>query len=210
MDDHALFRESLSRLLAAESDLEMAGHCATLAEALEILKATRVDLVLLDADLGADRGLDLLGRAREQGYAGKFLMLTAGMTDVGTLRSLDLGASGIVLKHSQPVALLEAIRTVAGGANWVDPLSTKVLVLASHRESDSPRARKFTERERQVLRAVFEGFSNKEIAAQLMISESSVKAAIQQLFHKTGVRTRTQLVRIALEDYVEEWDRPST
>src|SRR5581483_11502234 len=79
LDDHVLFRESLSRLLASEPDFVMVGHCGTTAEALDLIQRERVDIVLLDYDLGADHGEQFLARARETGFAGKILMVTAGM-----------------------------------------------------------------------------------------------------------------------------------
>jgi len=85
------------------------------------------------------------------------------------------------------------------GEMWLDGNSARLLVPAATPPPE------FTEREREVLRGVFEGLSNKEIAARLSISESTVKAGLQQLFQKTGVRTRSQLVRIALEQYAGQW-----
>ena len=125
-------------------------------------------------------------------------MVTAGMTATESALAMTLGASGIVLKHSSPGTLADAIRLVAKGETWVD--QKVVLQMANRLQGEVqnlPRA--LTEREDQVLRGVFEGLSNKEIAGKIGVSESSVKATLQQLFDKTGVRTRSQLVRIALE-----------
>src|SRR5208282_907136 len=94
---------------------------------------------------------------------------------------------------------------VMGGETWLDENAIQALVRASKHPEGADRARPFTEREMQVLHGVFEGLSNKEIGARLNISESSVKAALQQLFQKTGVRTRSQLVRIALEEHGARW-----
>jgi two-component system nitrate/nitrite response regulator NarL len=112
--------------------------------------------------------------------------------------ALKLGASGIVLKHSSPSTLANAIRMVANGETWIDQ---KVVLQMADRLQGDPQGlpRTLTEREDQVLRCVFEGLANKEIAARIGVSESSVKATLQQLFDKTGVRTRSQLVRIGLE-----------
>ena len=113
----------------------------------------------------------------------------------------DLGVSGIFLKHSAPEMLIEAIRKVMAGETWIDPRCVQGLVKAVESEGRHARKNQLSEREREVLKGVFAGSSNKEIAAHLNISEASVKSALQQLFVKTGVRTRSQLVRIALEEY---------
>jgi DNA-binding NarL/FixJ family response regulator len=200
LDDHALFREGLSRLVDSEPDLEMTGHCATVDKAIDILRQKTIDLVLLDYDLGKENGFQFIARAREMGFEGRFLIVTAGMSDAQSVQAVRLGVSGIFTKHSSPVSLARAIRKVMAGETWLDQTSVQALVEATKRQETPDSNRPFTERENQVLQGVFEGFSNKEIGARLDISESSVKAALQQLFHKTGVRTRSQLVRIALEE----------
>ena len=200
LDDHALFREGLSRLVENESDMEMTGHCATVDKAIDILRQRPIDLVLLDYDLGKENGFDFILRARKIGFAGRFLIVTAGMDEAECVQAVRLGVSGIFPKHSSPVLLAQAIRHVLAGETWLDQRSVQALVEATKRQETRDRSRPFTEREKQVLQGVFEGLSNKEIGARLDISESSVKAALQQLFQKTGVRTRSQLVRIALEE----------
>ncbi len=199
VDDHPLFREGLARLLASERDFEIVAQCSTSTEALRLLNRSDVDVVLLDFDLGDDHGNHFVSSARRSGYRGKILMVTAGMTATESSAALKLGASGIVLKHSSPGTLVNAIRLVAKGETWVDP--KVILQMADRLSQDSPQRlpRTLTEREDQVLQGVFEGLTNKEIAANIGVSESSVKATLQQLFDKTGVRTRSQLVRIALE-----------
>jgi len=113
--------------------------------------------------------------------------------------ALQMGASGIFLKHNSPGNLAKAIRMVAGGEMWVDQRVIHAMA-DGVRFGEEQSIRQFlTEREQEVLRGIFEGLSNKEIAAQLGVSESAVKATLQQLFQKTRVRTRSQLVRIALE-----------
>lgn len=206
LDDHTLFRESLSRLLDAEPDFEMVADCPTVEQAIEILRSRAVDLVLLDYDLGPQRAPDFLARARALGLAPRVLMVTAGITPSESVQILNEGASGIFLKHSSPALLAEAIRRVHGGETWVDQRCLREIVQVASQPEGRP-SKDFTERERAVLRGVFEGLSNKEIGARLEISESSVKAALQQLFHKTGVRTRSQLVRIALEQFAGQWSR---
>ena len=199
IDDHILFRDGLSRLLALEPDLEVVAGCGTVAEALETVGRKPVDIVLLDYDLGEDHGSHFISSARRAGYTGKVLMVTAGMSAKESSTALHLGASGIFLKHNSPGTLAKAVRLIMGGEIWVDP---KVIQLMADRVDQREEERAsplLTEREQQVLRGIFEGLTNKEIGAQLGVTDGAVKATLQQLFQKTGVRTRSQLVRIALE-----------
>ena len=205
LDDHTLFRESLGKLLDIEPDFQMVAHCASSAEALAVLCANAIDLVLLDFDLGQENGLQFIRRAREADYRGRILIVTAGMSDADSVRALGQGVCGIFLKHSSPELLADAIRRVMAGETWVDQSCIQALVEAVERTGQSGRPRALTERESQVLKGVFEGMSNKEIAQRVGISEASVKSALQQLFVKTSVRTRSQLVRVALEEYPALW-----
>src|ERR1700761_6053439 len=112
VDDHSLFRESLSRLLQTESDFQIAGLSASASEALATPELKDVDIVLLDYDLGPEQGTLFLDRARSAGFTGRVLLVTAGMSDSAMLRVLENGASGVFLKHSPPSRLVEAIRKV--------------------------------------------------------------------------------------------------
>ncbi len=206
MDDHSLFRDSLSRLLQTEPGFRMVGSVATAAEALPIVEAENPDLILLDYDLGEEQGMAALEQIRKRGFKGRVLMVTAGMSDAATVRVLESGSDGIFLKHSSPAQLVDAIRRVMAGEPWLDPRAMRSLIAGATGKSEEHRtSQALTPRERFVLQGVFEGLTNKEIAAQLDVSEGSVKAVMQQLFDKTGVRTRSQLVRIALEKRAEDW-----
>src|ERR1017187_1707068 len=101
LDDHVLFRESLSRLLESEPDFEMSGHCGTSSEALELLRRAAVDVILLDFDRGEDPGSQFISAARRAGYKGRILMVTAGMSAMESSYALQMGASGIFLKRSE-------------------------------------------------------------------------------------------------------------
>ena len=199
VDDHILFRDGLSRLLALEPDLEVVAGCETVAEALDIVGREPVDIVLLDYDLGEDHGSHFLSSARDAGYTGKVLMVTAGMTAKESSSALHLGASGIFLKHNSPGTLARAVRLIMGGEIWVDPRVIQLMADRVDQREEERVSPLLTEREQQVLRGIFEGLTNKEIGAQLGVTDGAVKATLQQLFQKTGVRTRSQLVRIALE-----------
>jgi DNA-binding NarL/FixJ family response regulator len=199
LDDHVLFRESLSRLLASEPDFEMVAHCGTATQALEILGHNPIDVILLDFDLGDDHGGQFIADARQAGYAGKILMVTAGMSATESSSALRTGASGIFLKHNSPGSLAQAIRLVAAGEMWVDQRVIQQLADGVTQRDEQSFRKLLTDREQQVLRGLFEGLTNKEIAGQLGVSESAIKATLQQLFQKARVRTRSQLVRIAIE-----------
>ncbi len=199
IDDHILFREGLARLLASEPDLEVVGQCSTSAEALPLLNRSHIDVVLLDFDLGNEKGSHFISAARDAGYTGKILMVTASMNALESSVALKMGVAGILLKHNPPGILADAIRLVAQGEMWVDQKVIHRMAEWFPQGDQQSLCKALTRREDQVLQGVFEGLANKEIAAKLGVSETSVKATLQQLFHKTGVRTRSQLVRIALE-----------
>lgn len=204
LDDHALFRESVSRLLGVEPGFDVVAHCGTIEEALQVLRRTSIDLVLLDFDLGGRDGKEFLRSAREQGFNGKVLLVTAGV-DAGSVSELiRSGISGVFRKHDSAALLAQGIRDVMAGKVWLDQ---EQLQTALRTESTTPQPSgitRFTEREQQVLSFVFEGLANKEIAARIGVSEGSVKSTLQLLFSKTGVRTRSQLVRIVLEYYRDQ------
>jgi two-component system, NarL family, nitrate/nitrite response regulator NarL len=206
IDDHLLFRESLVRLLETEPEFEVVARCSTVAEGLEVLATAAVDVILLDYDLGDEVATDLLTRlpVRENGL--KVIMVTAGMGPGVTLHMVNSGVAGVVLKHSDPRHLIEAIHKVARGETWWDPGIKRTMSTGEKgRESSSGNVRSLTERQRQVLLSILDGLTNKEIGVRLQASETAVKATIQELFHKAGVRTRSQLVRVAIERYSLEW-----
>ena len=202
VDDHARFRESLARLLGAESDAQVTAQCSNVEEAIHLLDQGSYDLLLLDYELGDRRGNEVVQAARQRNFQGKILIVTVGLTKAELRQMLNQGVSGVILKNNAPDVLIRAIHAVMAGELWMDPkYSTEAPPTAA---SEAARRARFTERDRLVLRGVFEGLANKEIADRLHVSESAIKASLQQLFSKTGVRTRSQLVRVALEHYRRE------
>lgn len=204
LDDHTLFRESATRLLAAEPGFEVTAHCGTIADALQILKHKAIDVVLLDFDLGEKDGREFLDLAKAQGFQGKVLLVTAGVDPAVAAEMIRSGISGVFRKHDSAALLAQAIRDVMAGKVWLDQEQLQTALRTDAETAPGHRARTFTEREQQVLSCVFEGLANKEIASRIGVSESSVKATLQQLFSKTGVRTRSQLVRIVLERHRDQ------
>jgi two-component system, NarL family, nitrate/nitrite response regulator NarL len=205
VDDHALFRESIARLLQSEPGFEVVAHCGSGTEAIQIIESSKeLDIVLLDLDLGQERGADFLDRLRGTHFGGKVLLVTADVNDSEVPCLIQKGISGVFMKHGSPALLIQGIReTMQGKALFGQDLLRRALGRGGAPVVNQRRS-KLTERERQVLSFVFEGLANKQIADRLQISEAAVKASLQQLFAKTGVRTRSQLVRVALEQYRDQ------
>jgi two-component system, NarL family, nitrate/nitrite response regulator NarL len=194
VDDHTLFRQSLARLLNSQPDIELKMHFGSAGEALLAVATGLADLVLLDVDLGSERGIDFLAQARTNGFRGPVLLLTAGVSNNEKEILERHGIAGIVRKDVSVDELATAIRNAMGAPS--PPGGTG----GSHIPAET---RPFSPRETWVLRLVVEGCANKEIAAELDLTEASVKAVMQQLFRKTGTHTRSQLVRMALEQLRE-------
>jgi two-component system, NarL family, nitrate/nitrite response regulator NarL len=212
IDDHSLFRESLGRLLERDADFQVIGHFATVGEGRAALLKGGIDVVLLDYDLGDEVGTALLPHSHlETGKTvastAKTIIVTAGMRASAALCAVEEGGvSGIVLKHSDPRRLIEAIHRVAAGETWWDPgVLQDARPSLGNRGGNRTGPRALTVRQRQVLRSILDGRTNKEIATAMQSSESAVKATIQELFSKAGVRSRGQLVRVAIERYSAEW-----
>jgi DNA-binding NarL/FixJ family response regulator len=206
IDDHTLFRESVSRLLLAEPGFAAVRGCGRVHEALSLLQSEVFDVVLLDYDLGGEHGMLFLDGARALGFKGHVLMVTAGMRSATVLQVLERGVSGILLKQASPAELVEAIHKILTGQPWLDWRAVRPLIEGVSRRAEEQRVQPtLSPRERAVLLGVFEGLSNKEISTKLDLSESGVKAVLHQLFAKIGVRTRGQLVRVTLERHSEDW-----
>lgn len=202
VDDHALFREGLIRLLEAESDFQVVGRAGSVAEAAGAIPAVQPDVVLLDVDLGGERGVELLQNPGLAGKLPRILVVTAGASDREALMLVQSGVAGIIHKQKPPAELCQAIRQVARGevyleARYLRPLFQSV-------EGGQPDRVTLSEREVKIMRLIFQGMANKEIGDKLSVAESTVKAALRVMFDKLGVRTRSQLVKVALEQYRDQ------
>jgi DNA-binding NarL/FixJ family response regulator len=201
VDDQLLFRASLGRFLAMQPGFELAGECGTAAEALEILHDSSVDIILLDLDVSLEGGENLISTARCAGYKGYFLVV-AGTADARELSTaIKLGASGVFLKSAALDRLVQAIRLVASGAVWVDQKVLQRLADRLGDGADRTALSRMTDREREVLLGIQEGLTNRKIGEHAGLSESAVKGIVRQLFLRTGVHRREQLVRVAMEQH---------
>lgn len=203
VDDHTLFREGLIRLLATDQTLEVIGSAGTVEEAIAAVPQANPDVLVLDYDLGNQNAVYLLQQLRMAGFSGRTLLVTAGVPDQDALVLIRDGISGIFHKHQKPEELHQGICEVAAGRILIEQEYLQNLMQAATDDGSNGIPR-LTERDKQILRCLLEGLSNKEISAQLQISESAVKASLQQLFTKAEVRTRSQLVRVALEQYLDQ------
>jgi two-component system nitrate/nitrite response regulator NarL len=159
-------------------------------------------MVILDVDLGSERALDFVTRARKQGFRGRILVVTACVTHQESVQLVRSGVAGILHKQHTAEELCDTIRRVAAGEVYLEKEYLGALFQTV--DQTPPRHGKLTDRDRLVLRFVFRGLTNREIGEKLKISESGAKSALRQLFDKLGVRTRSQLVKVALEQYGDE------
>ena len=203
VDDHAMFREGLARSLEKHGDFRVVGQFASSHDALDALERTPAELVLLDVDLGAERAMDFVTAARRSGFAGRILVVTAGISDQEAVNLVQAGVSGILHKHHSTDLLCNVIREITNGKVW---LEEKYLTPLFHSVDRSRPASvpKLDDRDKKVLRHILQGLTNREIAARLDVTEGAVKAALHHVFQKLGVRTRAQLVKVVLEQYRDE------
>jgi DNA-binding NarL/FixJ family response regulator len=203
VDDHSMFREGLAGLLDKEPDIEVVAKCESAAQALALIEKTHPTMVLLDFDLGSERAMDFVLEAPKRGFLGRILVVTAGVSDQEAIQLVRAGAAGILHKHNTPEVLCTIIRQVAGGEVCIEKRYLKPLFQTLDQSKHETRP-KLTDRDRTVLRFIFQGLANKEIGTRLEISEGAVKGSLRQLFQKLGVRTRAQLVKVALELYRDQ------
>jgi DNA-binding NarL/FixJ family response regulator len=205
IDDHEMFREGLARSLEREPGFRLVGQSGTSADGLAMLQSLgRSVTVLLDVDLGTHRGLEFVEAARKSGFEGHILVLTAGVSAQEAVQLMHAGVQGIIHKHHSTKSLCEAIRkvTVTGEA-WLEEAYVTALLRSVDR-TRTPARPGLSERDRTVLRYILEGLTNREIGDRLHISEGAVKASLRLLFEKLNVRTRSQLVKVALEQYKDQ------
>ncbi len=162
-----------------------------------------VDMVLLDVDLGNERALGFVEQARHADFQGQILVVTAGISGQEAVRLLQAGVSGIIHKRHSGRELCESIRKLAAGEACLEDKYLTPLLRSVDRTQTSGTIQ-FTDRDRSLLRYLLEGLTNREIGTHLEISEGAVKASLRLLFEKVNVRSRTQLVKVALERYQDQ------
>lgn len=199
-DDHMLILTGLERLLGMEADIDVVGTATTLKEAVSMTQLLRPDVVLLDVRMPDGSGIDaLVDLLAIPGV--KVLLLTAGVDEAERAAAFRHGARGIATKDIHPAQLSDGIRAIARGDYWTGPRPPASQAGDTKRSGDrrvAPPAYSLTAREREVLKAVGEGCSNREIARQLTISEDTVKHHVSSLFDKTGTSNRVELALFAV------------
>ena len=203
VDDHAMFRDGIARMLDKETDFVIVGQVSSATEGLAVLRSAHPGVVLLDVDLGSERAVDFVKGARAAGFEGRILILTAGMSDQEAVQLVQTGVSGILHKQHSTVVLCETIRRIANGEVCLEPGYLAPLFRVVDR-TRAPERATLTDRDKATLRGILQGLMNREIAAKLQISEGAVKASVRHVCEKLNVRTRSQLVKVALEQYKDQ------
>lgn len=223
-DDEPLLTAGLAMLLGAQGDMEVVWQAADGHQALRRAESDPVDVLLLDIQMPGLDGLDTTRRLVSGGAQGRIIILTTFDTDGYVLGAIEAGAAGFLLKSTAPEQLVEAVRTVHAGDSVISPGPTRRLLGAVRRGAPAspgatgPTARTapapggagelagLTGREREILRLVAIGLTNREICDRLWVSMPTVKTHVSHLLAKTGSRDRVQLVLLALRSGVVRLD----
>jgi two-component system, NarL family, nitrate/nitrite response regulator NarL len=199
VDDHPMMRRGIRQLIELESDLVVVGEANNGEEACDEVMRLLPDLVLLDNNMPQLNGVETLKRLRELGFAGKVLLFTVSDAENDVRDAMRFGADGYLLKDMEPEHLIARLREVLRGALVVSPSLTTVLAQAL-RAPQSASSLDLTDRERQVLKMIAGGLSNKMIGNKLGITEGTVKVHVKNLLHKLGLRSRVEAAIWALEN----------
>ena len=202
VDDHRVVREGLRMALEVEEDIEVVAEAGDGSEAVAKAQDVRPDLILMDVAMPTMSGIDACHEIKDLLPDTRVVMLTASAAEGSVTEALLAGAHGYVLKAAGHDDLLQAIRAVARGESILDPSVTKIVTerfswptsLEKQRELDL-----LTPREKEVLGLVADGATNKEVAGRLVISEYTARNTVSNILGKLGLRTRSELVRWALE-----------
>lgn len=208
-DDQAIVCEGLQRILKSDPDIEVVGTANDGRQALAALAVYRVDLVLMDLKMPTMNGVLATRRIAEEHPGVRVLVLTTYDDDQWVLDAIRAGAAGYLLKDTPPAELLAAIHGTMAGRSYVDPGVTGMLlnnVARSTRPPPSEERVRLSEREREVLQLMTQGYSNADIARQLYLSEGTVRNYASEVFRKMGVSDRTQAVVFGLRHGLVDLD----
>jgi len=198
VDDHPMMRHGIRQMLELEDDFLIVGEASQGHEALSLIEPLRPDLVLLDNNMPQMNGIETLRRLRAMHYTGKVLLFTVSDAEDDIRDALRLDADGYLLKDMEPELLIQYIRDALNGALVISPGLTQVMAQAL-RAPARQAVVELTERERQVLKTIAGGFSNKVIGHKLGITEGTVKVHVKNLLHKLGLRSRVEAAVWAME-----------
>jgi DNA-binding NarL/FixJ family response regulator len=205
VDDQELVRTGFRMVLDAQPGIEVAGEAADGRAALEVLRVTSADVVLMDVRMPRMDGIEATRHICATLGGPKVIILTTFDLDEYAFAALKAGAAGFLLKDAGPEQLIEAIRAVSSGEAVVAPSTTRRLIdrFVQHIPDDDPRQNtaleSLTARESEVLKLVARGLSNGEIAARLYVSEATVKTHVGRILNKLDLRDRVQAVVFAYE-----------
>jgi DNA-binding NarL/FixJ family response regulator len=201
-DDHTVVRDGLSSMLARETDFEVVGEAADGEAAVRLAARLQPDVILMDLRMPVLDGAEAMRRIREAQPEVKFLVLTTFDTDEYVFQAIEAGARGYLLKDSSREDLFRAVRAVHAGESLIQPaVAARVLdrFAQMSRTSREQEADRLSSRELVVLEQLARGLANKQIAAQLSVSENTVKTHVASIFQKLGVNDRTGAVTAALQ-----------
>lgn len=211
-DDHPLVRLGVRMLLDAEPDFTLIGEASDGEMTVRLVRELQPDLLLLDIDMPRLPGLDALRALTESTLRLRTLLLTGSVSSKEILEALQLGASGVILKQDVSESLVTALRTVMEGRYWLKGRAVPNLVHAVRQlmvHEPPPKKFSLTPRELQMVTAVVEGCSNRDIAQRHAISEETVKRHLTNIFDKTGVSSRLELGMFAVHHHLVDEDDPS-
>jgi two-component system nitrate/nitrite response regulator NarP len=203
-DDHPMIRTAIEVLLR-ETQFELAATAMNGAEALTEVERLKPDVLLVDLEMPELGGMGVIRKLRGERNLTKVVILTAAIDDSSLMEARSLRVNGMVLKNSDPAYLLDCLEAVSAGRTWIDPeLQARTEALT---ESFGGEGVALAPRERQLIRYVRRGLRNREIAAELGVTEGTVKVYLHAVFEKLGIKNRTELAIRADELLTESFSR---
>lgn len=199
VDDHAILRDGLKTLIAQEDDMEVLGEATGSTELMEMLPKLKPEIIMMDINMQQMNGIELTRWVKSNYSSIKIIILTMYNNDEYFMAAIREGADGYLLKDSPSKDVIDAIRTVASGESVIPPAMTKKL-MAMHKQDNSEEDNSLTPREMEVLLALVEGLSNKDIASRLYISDKTVKIHVSNIFKKFDVKSRSQAIIFAVQN----------